>query len=124
MKIAGTGCSRSRAAFDQRKFMGMNASDYGGGTPVVDVWRRDYGLAVGHVETAPKLVALPITMTPRGARVAVECDHVDACAWGQSFDPTTLRGGASRRLFRDARCLSSDPCRARDGAGQGARGGL
>ena len=29
------------AGFDQRNFMGMNASDYGGGTPVVDVWRRD-----------------------------------------------------------------------------------
>ena len=35
--------------FDQRNFMGMNATDYGGGTPVVDVWRRDCGLAVGHV---------------------------------------------------------------------------
>ena len=33
-------------------------TDYGGGTPVVDVWRRDYGLATGHVETVPKLVAL------------------------------------------------------------------
>ena len=44
----------------------MNASDYGGGTPVVDVWRRDFGLAVGHVETVPKLVALPLTMTRGG----------------------------------------------------------
>jgi alpha-galactosidase len=33
------------AGFVQRNFMGMNATDYGGGTPVVDVWRRDYGLA-------------------------------------------------------------------------------
>ena len=30
----------------------MNDSDYGGGTPVVDVWRRDVGLAIGHVELA------------------------------------------------------------------------
>ena len=28
----------------------MNATDYGGGTPVADVWRRDVGLAVGHLE--------------------------------------------------------------------------
>ena len=60
-----------RASFDQRNFMGMNASDYGGGTPVVDVWRRDYGLAAGHVETVPRLVALPLThdgrrCAPRG----------------------------------------------------------
>ncbi len=67
--------------FDQRNFMGMNAPDYGGGTPVVDVWRRDCGLAVGHVETVPKLVALPLTVTTAGARVAVECNHAgDACA--------------------------------------------
>ena len=38
-----------KRGFEQRNFMGMNASDYGGGTPVVDVWRRDVGLAVGHV---------------------------------------------------------------------------
>ena len=40
----------------------MNASDYGGGTPIVDVWRRDVGMAVGHVETRPKLVSLPVSM--------------------------------------------------------------
>ena len=71
--------------FDQRNFMGMNASDYGGGTPVVDVWRRDYGLAVGHVETVPKLLSLPLTMTPTGARVAVECDQTLALAPGEGF---------------------------------------
>jgi alpha-galactosidase len=74
-----------RGGFDQRNFMGMNASDYGGGTPVVDVWRRDYGLAVGHVETVPKLVALPLTMTADGARVAVECDQAVTLAPGESF---------------------------------------
>ena len=50
------------ARFSQDNYQGMNASDYGGGTPVVDVWRRDVGMAVGHVETRPKLVSLPITM--------------------------------------------------------------
>jgi len=73
------------AKFDQRNFMGMNASDYGGGTPVVDVWRRDFGLAVGHVETVPKLVALPLTMTEGGARVAVECDQAVTLQPGESF---------------------------------------
>ena len=74
-----------RGGFDQRNFMGMNASDYGGGTPVVDVWRRDYGLAAGHVETVPKLVALPLTMTKAGARLAVECDRTLTLAPGEGF---------------------------------------
>jgi alpha-galactosidase len=48
--------------FHQENYLGMNASDYGGGTPVVDVWRRDVGIAVGHVEPHPKLVSLPVAM--------------------------------------------------------------
>src|SRR5437588_5802350 len=71
--------------FIQRNFMGMNATDYGGGTPVVDVWRRDYGLATGHVETVPKLVALPLTVTAAGARVAVEFNQPVALAPGEAF---------------------------------------
>jgi alpha-galactosidase len=66
---------RVSEGFKQRNFMGMNAPDYGGGIPVVDVWRRDYGLAVGHVETVPKLIALPLAVTAAGARIAVECDR-------------------------------------------------
>ena len=30
-----------KAGFAQENYMGMTASDYGGGTPIVDVWRRD-----------------------------------------------------------------------------------
>jgi alpha-galactosidase len=72
--------------FSQRNFMGMNAPDYGGGTPVVDVWRRDCGLAVGHVETVPKLVALPISVTTAGARIALECSAPTvALPPGESF---------------------------------------
>jgi alpha-galactosidase len=47
--------------FRQDNFQGMNADDYGGGTPVADVWRRDAGLAVGHLELVPKLVSLPVS---------------------------------------------------------------
>jgi alpha-galactosidase len=49
-----------RVGFNQENFMGMEASDYGGGTPIVDVWRRDGGLAIGHIETTPRLVCLPL----------------------------------------------------------------
>ena len=37
-----------KAGFHQQNYLGMNASDYGGGTPIIDVWRKDVGLAVGH----------------------------------------------------------------------------
>ncbi len=47
--------------FKQDNYMGMNANDYGGGTPVSDVWTKDIGLAVGHVELVPKLVYLPVS---------------------------------------------------------------
>ncbi len=51
-----------KAGFAQDNFMGMNASDYGGGTPVCDVWRKDVGIGVGHLEMVPKLVSLPVAM--------------------------------------------------------------
>jgi len=51
-----------KSGFHQENFQGMNSSDYGGGTPVADVWRRDAGIAVGHIELVPKLVSLPVTM--------------------------------------------------------------
>ena len=40
--------------------MGMNGSDYGGGTPVTCLWRRDAGLAIGHLEPVPQRVSLPV----------------------------------------------------------------
>jgi alpha-galactosidase len=61
-----------RANFRQENYQGMNASDYGGGTPILDVWRRDVGMAVGHVEPRPKLVSLPISMPDAAhAKIAV-----------------------------------------------------
>ena len=77
-----------KAGFKQPNFMGMNASDYGSGTPIVDVWRADAGLAVGHVETAPKLVSLPLIATSAGAAIAVRMDHPTALKPGDSL--TTL----------------------------------
>jgi alpha-galactosidase len=78
------------ATFTQDNYQGMNASDYGGGTPIVDIWRRDVGLGVGHVETKPKLVSLPVTMPDAThASVAVRFDK-----------ETTLDPGKSVHTFR------------------------
>ena len=74
------------ANFYQKNYLGMNAVDYGGGTPVVDVWRRDVGIAVGHVEPRPRLVSLPVSMPdPAVAKIAVEFQHAISLAPGESF---------------------------------------
>ena len=49
-----------KPGFRQRNYMGMNASDYGGGIPVLDLWRKDCGLAIGHLAMVPKEVSLPV----------------------------------------------------------------
>jgi alpha-galactosidase len=75
-----------RAGFRQENYLGMNASDYGGGTPVVDVWRRDVGLSVGHIEPSPRLISLPVSMLDAThARVAVQSNREQTLAPGESF---------------------------------------
>jgi len=74
------------ANFRQENYQGMNASDYGGGTPIIDVWRRDVGMAVGHVEPRPELVSLPVSMPdPTHARIAVRFTKTISLNSGESF---------------------------------------
>jgi alpha-galactosidase len=72
--------------FAQDNFLGMEASDYGGGTPIVDVWRRDGGLAVGHVETTPRRVSLPVHGQRGAVRVAVCGRGKHKLGPGERFD--------------------------------------
>jgi alpha-galactosidase len=72
--------------FQQENYQGMNASDYGGGTPIIDVWRRDVGMAVGHVEPRPKLVSLPVSMPDAAhAQIAVRFTKAISLSPGESF---------------------------------------
>jgi len=72
--------------FQQDNYQGMNADDYGGGTPIVDIWRRDVGMAVGHVETRPKLVSLPVSMPDAAnAKIAVRFTKDVSLSPGESF---------------------------------------
>jgi alpha-galactosidase len=50
-----------KEGFNQENYMGMNASDYGGGTPVSDIWRPDVGFAVGSLEKVPRLISIPVS---------------------------------------------------------------
>ncbi len=94
--------------FRQENFLGMNASDYGGGTPVVDIWSRDAGLGVGHVEMVPKLVSLPVTMeTADRAHLAVEYKHNQVLKPGATMETfhtfVAVHQGDYFRTLRDYR---------------------
>lgn len=79
-----------KKGFHQENYMGMNHEDYGGGTPVVDVWRADVGFAVGHLEMVPKLVSLPVVM-PSARQATLEITF---------RKPVTLQPGDSLTTFR------------------------
>ncbi len=86
--------------FQQENFLGMNATDYGGGTPVLDVWRRDAGLAVGHIETTAKLVSLPMAR-PEAGHATIEL----------SFKTNqVVRPGASVQTFRSFAAVHQSDC--------------
>ncbi|MET3107799.1 alpha-galactosidase [Oxalobacteraceae bacterium GrIS 2.11] len=74
-----------KAGFNQANFMGMNATDYGGGTPVIDIWRPDCGLAIGHIELAPKLVSLPIERKGAAVHIAMYAGHAAELAPGEEL---------------------------------------
>jgi len=68
----------------------MNATDYGGGTPVADIWRRDAGLAVGHLDLKPKVVSLPVAMPDASrAEIRIEFKGTRSLAPGATLE--TLR---------------------------------
>jgi alpha-galactosidase len=75
-----------KPGFAQENFLGMNASDYGGGTPVVDVWRRDRGLAVGHMAMKPELVALPVKEKHGAVQIDIHAQCQQTLAPGESFE--------------------------------------
>ncbi len=57
--------------FNRKNYLGMNATDYGGGIPVVDIWKRNYGIAIGHVENKPKLVSLPVVRKQKSVDIKI-----------------------------------------------------
>jgi len=48
--------------FSRYNYQGMNDTDYGGGIPVLDIWTPEGGIAIGHIEPTPQLIALPVEM--------------------------------------------------------------
>ena len=49
-----------KEGFEQENYLGMNNSDYGGGIPVLDLWQRDGGLAIGLFEPVLRMISMPV----------------------------------------------------------------
>ena len=46
--------------FEKQNYLGMNNTDYGGGIPVVDLWQRDGGVAIGLFEPVLRMISMPV----------------------------------------------------------------
>lgn len=77
-----------KPGFYQQNYMGMNATDYGSGTAIADLWRPDIGIAVGHLEKHPKLVSLPVAYPKRaiGADLHIEMEYTYVLQPGESME--------------------------------------
>ncbi len=77
--------------FNRKNYMGMNATDYGGGVPIVDIWNKDFGFSIGHVEKVPKLVSLHVIRNPKlgGTEVKIEYEKKISLAFGKSLSTFT-----------------------------------
>ena len=73
----------------QENSLGMDSSDYGGGTPMASVWRPGAGLSVGHVEPVAKILSLPVRRTAAGASLAVEGNRHVTLKPGQELTTDT-----------------------------------
>jgi len=63
--------------FYQQNYLGMTSSDYGGGIPVTDIWRKDAGIAIGHTELVPRELSLPVDLDKysESAEIGVEYEY-------------------------------------------------
>ncbi|MBC6462541.1 glycoside hydrolase family 36 protein [Actinomadura sp. HBU206391] len=77
------------AGFAQQNSLGMDSSDYGGGTPMASVWRQGAGLSVGHVEPVARILRLPVRKTGNGASIAIEGDTARTLKPGQRLTTDT-----------------------------------
>lgn len=46
--------------FAQQNYLGMNNCDYGGGIPLIDLWQRDGGIAIGLIDTVLRTISMPV----------------------------------------------------------------
>ena len=82
--------------FEQQNYLGMNNSDYGGGIPVLDLWQRDGGLAIGLFEPVLRMISMPVEWKRYDNKVTT-CLHYDLPK------PQELAKGDTLACFRSFR---------------------
>ena len=56
----------------QKNFQGMNAQDYGGGIPVLDIWNKNQGVAVSSLSLQPEFINFPVQALPEVIQYGIE----------------------------------------------------
>lgn len=56
----------------QKNFQGMNAPDYGGGIPVLDLWTKNRGIAVASLSIQPEFINLPVQTISNTIQFGIE----------------------------------------------------
>jgi alpha-galactosidase len=74
------------SSFTQPNLMGAAVKGgYGGGIPVVAFWTAGVGEAVGHVETLPLTLSLPVKVSPDGVHAGVDISANTVLKPGESY---------------------------------------
>lgn len=79
--------------FYKENYLGMNNSDYGGGIPMIDVWDKNNGLAIGLFEPELHDISMPVEWKQYGDEVSI------ALAYSYP-EPITLNTGDTLHTFR------------------------
>lgn len=69
-------------------YMGMKGAT-GGGVPLIDLWCRQMGMSIAHIETVPKLVCFPVRVEDEKVNIAERTDRPINLPDGESF--TTIK---------------------------------
>jgi alpha-galactosidase len=99
-----------KKGFSQANDMGaVVKGGYGGGIPVVAFWNASVGEAIGHVETVPLTVSLPVKVESNGhVNAAVEIPAKTTLQPGQSYStPRTFLAIYSGDFYQPLRLWSS-----------------
>ena len=79
--------------FYQCNYLGMNNTDYGGGIPLVDLWQRDGGVAIGLFEPVLRMISMPVEWKRYGKTVS-------ACLQFNLPEPIELATGDTLKCFK------------------------
>ncbi|MBR1878004.1 MAG: alpha-galactosidase [Paludibacteraceae bacterium] len=79
--------------FAKDNYLGMNNCDYGGGIPVVDLWQRDGGVAIGLLEPVLRMISMPVEWQ-------YDSKHVTMALRYNLPEPVVLQQGDTLTCFR------------------------